>query len=100
MPGQPDSSLKAAAIRGLRTALFTFFGTFVPAVLSWIGKVYEWANTRAGGNVAVFPKPTTLAFVAVAALCAATSGLIGFLWNWLENSRGFVLFGAKKDKQT
>ena len=97
MPEQ-DSNINAALIRGLRTAIFTFFGTFLPAVMKWIGDVYEWANTRAGGAVVVFPKPTTLAFVAVAALCSAVSGLIGFLWNWLENSTGFALFGAKKDK--
>ena len=87
-----QSNIKAAAIRGLRTALFTFFGMFIPAVLGFLGKISDWA---ASGGTADLPTTSTLVFAAVSAATAAVSGLIGFAWNWLENSKGFALFGAK-----
>lgn len=88
-------NLQAAAIRGLRTALFTFIGMFVPAVLGFLTRVSEWA---ASGGTAELPTTSTLVFAAVSAATAACTGLVGFLWNWLENSKGFAIFGAKTNK--
>lgn len=95
MTQQTKDNLKAAAVRGLRTALFTFIGLFVPSLLGFITKVSDWA---ASGGSADFPTTSTLVYAAVAAACAALSGLVGFLWNWLENSKGFAIFGAKSTK--
>lgn len=94
---EPISNLKAAAIRGARTAIFTFFGTFIPAVVGFLSKVTDWATSSGTKD---FPETTALVYAAASAATAAVSGLISFLWNWLENAEGFALFGAKKDAQS
>lgn len=86
------TDIKAAGIRGLRTALFTFLATFVPSLLGFLGKVMEWAES--GGTTPV-PTLSTLGYATVAAAIGALSGLVSFLWNWAENSKGFAIFGAK-----
>ena len=91
MPEDP-SNVKAAATRGARIALFTFIATFIPALLGFLAKVTEWASSN--GETA-FPDASTLVYAVASAVCAAFAGLIGFLWNWLENSKGFAIFGAK-----
>lgn len=91
------SNVKAAAIRGLRTAIFTFVGLFVPALLGFFQRVSEWA---ASGGTADFPATSTLVLAAVSAGTAALSGLVSFFWNWIENSEGFAIFGAKQDDQS
>ena len=91
------SDLKAAAVRGARTAIFTFLGTFLPAVLNFLHGVSEWA---ASSGTKPVPTTSTLVYAAVSAATAAFSGLIAFGWNWVENTQGFALFGAKKDKQS
>lgn len=87
-----ESNIKAAGIRGLRTALFTFLATFIPSLLGFLAKVMEWAES--GGTAAV-PTLSTLGYAAVAAFVGALSGLVSFLWNWAENAKGFAIFGAK-----
>jgi hypothetical protein len=91
------TNVKAAAIRGLRTALFTFFGVFIPALLGFITGVSDWA---AASGDASLPDISTLGYAAVSAATAAITGFIGFAWNWIENTKGFALFGAKKDIQS
>lgn len=88
---------KAAAIRGLRTAVFTFFGVFIPSVLGFLTAVTDWATSNGAKD---FPSTSAMVYAAASAAAAAGSGLISFLWNWLENSKGFALFGAKKDDQS
>ncbi len=91
------SDLKAAAVRGLRAAIFAFLGTFVPAMVGWLHDVSTWA---ADGGATGFPTTSALVYTAASALAAASAGFVGFLWNWLENAKGFALFGAKKHLQS
>lgn len=95
MTDEQKYDMKSAAIRGLRTALFTFIGLFVPSLLGFFTAVSDWAAT---GGTADFPATSTLVYAAVTAAAAALSGLVSFLWNWVENSKGFAIFGAKQNK--
>lgn len=95
MTDEQKNDIKSAAIRGLRTALFTFIALFIPSLFGFFQAVTDWA---ASGGTANFPETSTLVLAAVSAATAALSGLVGFLWNWLENSKGFAIFGAKKNK--
>jgi hypothetical protein len=91
------TDLKAAAIRGLRTALFTFLATFLPSLLGFFGQIMEWAESGGtSGDISL----STLGFAVVSASVAALSGLVSFLWNWAENSKGFAIFGAKADDKS
>lgn len=83
-----------AAKRGGRTALFTFVGIFLPSLFNFLNQVSDWA---ASSGAAEFPKTSVFVYTAVSAATAATSGLVSFLWNWLENSKDFAIFGAKQD---
>ena len=60
---------------GYRTALQTFIGMFGLSLLGWLSDVGAWAGSSDG----TFPSVNPLGKAAVAALVAASSGLVAAL---------------------
>jgi len=71
--------------RVARTFLIAFLGIAIPGLLSWLHDLTEWAN---GQGQTPFPDARSLAFLAIAAICAGFIALLNLLVVWVEDSTG------------
>lgn len=85
--------------RVVRTFLIAFLGIAIPGALSWLHDLTEWAN---GQGQTPFPDARSLAFLAVAAICAGFIALLNLLVVWVEDStgRGFLRAVPPKPPRT
>lgn len=77
---------------GLRVAAYTFLSGFGLSLLGFLTDVAAWASS----TDAVFPSVEPLGKALAAAVVAALSGLIGFFWNKLPNTRTAIYVDPKK----
>ena len=68
---------------GLRVAVYTFLASFGLALMGFLADVSAWAT----GNDVEFPSVTPLGKAFAAALVAAVSGVIAYLYNKLPSTK-------------
>lgn len=66
----------------VRVFVYAFLGTFVPAVLGFLGDVLEWTDQ----DGAAFPSVDVVGKALVAAVVGALSGAIAYLYNALPST--------------
>lgn len=67
---------------GLRVAVYTFLSGFILSLMGFLTDVAAWAAS----TDAVFPSVAPLGKAFAAAVVAALSGLIGYVWNKLPRT--------------